>query len=383
MRSGAVDRATVFPIELFFDLVYVFAITQIAHLLLEHLEWRYALRAFIVLAAVWWAWIYTAWFTNWLDPRKAPTAIVIIILMFLSLVMSASIPEAFGHRGLGFAGGFVAMQLIRSLFFVWAVKGEEAHRARNFQRIFAWSAMAGVFWVGGALVEGTNREIVWLIAVAIELIGPLTSFALPVWGRSDTRQWDVDGKHLAERCSLFIIIALGESLLSTGRAFADHPITPEVATAFIFGFLSSVAFAWIYFYRFAGIAEHAVASSDNPGRFARSAYTYSHGVLVAGIVLAAVGDELVIAHPTGDVEPAVALVVLGCAAVYLLGMILFRATITGSIPYAMVAGIAVLAAVWFVHSAMTPLMLGIATALVVFAAAIITDRQNVRLQHSR
>jgi low temperature requirement protein LtrA len=153
--------------ELFFDLVYVFAITQLARLLLEQLSWRGAGQTAILLLAVWWAWIYTAWITNWFQPDHQLVRALLLATMLLSLVMSVALPEAFGRRGLVFAAAFVVMQTGRGLFAVVAL-GSEPGLRRNFQRILAWSAASGVFWLAGGLATGAARDWIWLAAVVFE-----------------------------------------------------------------------------------------------------------------------------------------------------------------------------------------------------------------------
>src|SRR5919202_974268 len=134
---GPRDHRVTF-MELFFDLVYVFAVTQLSHLLLEHLSVRGALQTLLLLLAVWWAWIYTAWLTNWLDPERRALRLMLLGVMLLSMVLSASLPEAFGERGWLFAGTYVAMQVGRSLFAVAAMRPQPRLR-RNFEGIACWS----------------------------------------------------------------------------------------------------------------------------------------------------------------------------------------------------------------------------------------------------
>src|SRR5919112_5668129 len=141
-REGGEQRAT--PLELFFDLVYVFAITQLSHLLLDHLTVEGALETLFLLLAVWVAWIYTTWTTNWFDPNQSPVRVMLIAIMVTSLIMSAVLPGAFGDRGLLFAGAFVALQLGRNLFILINTRDHPTLH-RNFQRIQVWLMLAGVF----------------------------------------------------------------------------------------------------------------------------------------------------------------------------------------------------------------------------------------------
>src|ERR671932_2102227 len=149
-RDGGEQRVT--PLELFFDLVYVFAITQLSHLLLDHLTVGGALETLFLLLAVWWAWVYTTWVANWFDPDRLPVRLMLVAVMLASLVMSVAIPEAIGERGLMFALAYVAIQVGRTVFAVLAL--DVSHPlSGGFWRILAWFAASGVLWVAGGLVE--------------------------------------------------------------------------------------------------------------------------------------------------------------------------------------------------------------------------------------
>lgn len=207
--------------ELFFDLVFVFAITQLSHFLLKHLTLMGAVQTGILFLAVWWVWIFTSWVTNWVDPERTPVRLMMYGLMLAGLVLSTSIPEAFEGRGLSFALAYVSMQVGRSLFMIWALKQHDWDNFRNFQRITAWLATSALFWLAGGLAEHDLRLWLWLIALAIEYVSPSLGFRTPGLGRSATTDWLVEGGHLAERCGLFVIIALGESILVTGATFSE------------------------------------------------------------------------------------------------------------------------------------------------------------------
>ncbi|MFT4036972.1 MAG: low temperature requirement protein A [Thermomicrobiales bacterium] len=376
LRAEGVHRSVVTPVELFFDLVYVFAITQLSHKLLEHFSVHGALQTAVLLLAVWWAWVYTAWFTNWFDPDQRGVRLVLIALMVASLLMSTSIPEAFAERGLLFAVAYVALQVGRSLFVIWAARDNEVLRT-NFTRLIIWSILAGAFWIAGALAEGPMREVLWVIAVLVDYAAPLTFFAVPGLGRSSTTDWNISGEHMAERAQLFVIIALGESILVTGATFADMEISLIEIAAFIVAFLGSVALWWIYFDRAAGDAAEAIAHSDDPGALARSAYTYIHLPIVAGIIVSAVGDELAIAHPGGHSSPELLLAVLGGPALYLAGHALFKYLVFHVVSIPRLVAIAVLAALWFIAADWQPIMVAVA-ALIVLVGVCVADARTVR-----
>lgn len=322
-QRGSHESSKVGMVELFFDLVFVFAITQLSHRLLAHLDLEGILQTALLLLAVWWVWIYTSWVTNWLDPERLPVRLCLFSLMLAGLVLSSSIPKAFSAAGLIFAIAYVAMQMGRTLFFLWAVRNEGVDRRRNFQRILAWLTLSGLFWIAGGLAEDSARWTWWLIALAIEIVSPSIYFWVPGLGRSRTSDWDVDGHHMAERCGLFVIIALGESLLVTGATFSELEWSIKAISAFLAAFLGSLAMWWIYFDTGAERATKRFAHSEDPGRIARIAYTYLHVLIVAGIIVNAVADELMLMHP-GHANGFVIAVIVGGPVLYLLGNALFK-----------------------------------------------------------
>jgi len=322
-RRGEAGGGRVGMVELFFDLVFVFAVTQLSHTLLADLSVRSALQVGLLLLGVWWVWVYTSWVTNWLDPERVPVRVCLFVLMLAGLVMSVSLPKAFGERGLAFAAAYVFMQVGRPLFFLWAVRGERIARVRNFQRIFVWASLAAVFWIAGALADGHARLASWVAALAIEVVGPALYFRVPGLGRSTLADWDVDGAHMAERCALFIIIALGESLLVSGATFATATWSAATIAAFVVAFVGTVSMWWLYFDKGEHAGVHRITTAADPGRHARVAYTYLHLPVVAGIIVSAVGDELVLAHP-GHATGAGIAVMVGGPALYLLGVGAFK-----------------------------------------------------------
>ncbi|MGF6153465.1 low temperature requirement protein A [Pseudomonas fluorescens] len=320
---GSQDSGKVGMIELFFDLVFVFAVTQLSHTLLAHLTIGGAVQVALMMVAVWWVWIFTSWVTNWLDPEKLPIRLGLFGLMVAGLLLSSSIPKAFTEHGVMFAAAFVFMQVGRTLFAIWAVRGEPLNMTRNFQRILAWMVLSGVFWISGALLEGDQRLACWALALLIELISPSLYFWVPGLGRSTLADWNVEGNHMAERCGLFVIIALGESLLVTGATFADLLLNWPVLAGFLIAVLGSVAMWWVYFDSGAERAHHRIVHSSDPGRQARIAYTYLHVLIVAGIIVSAVADELVLVHPEHASDAGIIVIVAG-PWLFLLGCALFK-----------------------------------------------------------
>jgi low temperature requirement protein LtrA len=362
-------HARVTYVELFFDLVFVFAVTQLSHTMLEHFTPLGMLQVGLLYVAIWWAWINTSWVTNWLEPQYPVVRVLLFVLMLTGLVMSTSIPKAFESRALAFALGFAASQAIRDLFMLWALRRHHAGNFRNFQRIFCWHLLALVFWIWGALAAPEMRLSLWLVAIAIDNIGPMAFYHVPGLGRSTIEDWDVEGGHMAERCGLFVIIALGESVLITGATFAGLDWNALTIAAFTQAFIGSIAMWWIYFNVGAERASEMISHADDPGRMARTAYTYLHLPIVAGIIVCAVADELVLAHPSGHSDLKLLIAGVGGPALYLIGNAMFKHTIYGWYPLSHLAGLLMLAILGAFHHMLSPLMLcGGATAVLVIVA---------------
>ena len=370
-RNGGEQRVT--PLELFFDLVYVFAVTQLSHLLLEHLSLRGVLETLMLFLGVWGVWVYTAWFTNWFHPDRLPVRLVLVAVMLASLLMSVAIPEAFGKRGLMFALAYVAIQVGRTAFTFIALRnslGTSHPLSRTFQRILTWFMGAGVLWIIGGLLEGEARYAVWLLALAVDYSGPVVGYYIPALGRSRTGEWTIEGGHFAERCQLFVIIALGESILVTGTTFAEIEASALAVLAFVVAFLGSVALWWIYFSRSAEAARAVIASSEDPGRLGRSAYTYFHMPMIAGIIAIAAADELTVAHPGEPGTLATITLTLGGTALFVAGHALFKWAVFGVLPWSHAVAVAALMALIPVGFAMPTLALSGAAALIVVGLAV-------------
>src|SRR3954451_15846232 len=294
--DGAPRRAT--SLELFYDLAFVFAITQVSHLLLTHLTWAGAGQSLVVLAVVWWAWNYTTWVTNELDAESPVVRVLVLAVMLLSLLLAVAVPKAFGDRALLFAGCYVAIQVGRHTFLAFATAERGSRERDRAERILIWFVAAGVLWIAGALADGSARTVLWLVALALDYGAPLVTFWVPGRPRLRPEAWEVGTEHFAERFQLFIIIALGESIVITGATTSELDLTTARVAAFGLAFLVTAALWWLYFSLVATIAQRRLAHAANRTVLARDAYTYLHSVIVAAIILTAVGDELVIAHPT-------------------------------------------------------------------------------------
>ncbi|MGC4026938.1 MAG: low temperature requirement protein A [Mesorhizobium sp.] len=355
--------------ELFFDLVYVFAVTQLSHELLTNLTLSGVIQTLILWFAVWLGWQYTCWMTNWFDPETPQIRYLLFGLMLLALLMSSSIPGAFEERGLVFAAAYVAIQAGRTAYIVWLL-GRDHPLSPNYRRILGWLCISAVFWIAGGFADHWTRAALWTIAVACEYLSPMFGFAFPGLGRSTTRDWTIEGGHLAERCQLFVIVALGETLLATGATLAhaeswDIPIL----SAMLATFLGTLAMWWLYFGTSSKDATDKIIGSDDPGRIGAN-FHYAHAILVAGIIATAVGNDLVLAHPHDELKLVYAATLVGGPIIYLLGSAVYKRVVYGVAPISHIASIIVLAVLLLLTGHVDLLTMGWITTLVMLGAGL-------------
>lgn len=376
MLRGTEGRADhVSPFELFFDLVFVFAITQLSHTLLDHLTIEGVAQTVLLLVVVWQVWVTTAWVTNWFDPDHPAVRLMLVGVMLASLFMSVAIPDAFSERALMFGAAVAVIHTGRAAFAYFALRAERGPGTpltRTFQRTLLWHSAAGVFWIAGGLASGVWLYVAWGIAVAMNIGAPMFGYFVPGLGSSRTGDWPVQGFHFAERCRLFIIIALGESFVATGGSYADSGASPAATAAFFVAFVSSVALWWVYFTRNEA-AGRVLQGSRDPGRLARSAYTYLHLPMVAGIIAIAAADELVVAHPNDPASVASVSLTVGGAVLFLLAHALFEHLVFGSPPLSHLIAVGVLVAL---------IPLGAVVSGVLFSAAVALTLLGLAAWHS-
>jgi low temperature requirement protein LtrA len=356
--------------ELFFDLVFVFAVTQISHTLLAHFSPLGVLQVTLLFLAVWWVWVFTSWITNWLNPEKTPVRLLLFAMMLGGLVLSTSIPAAFEARGLWFAIAYAAMQVGKTIFLWLSTPPSRPRTRMNAIRIAAWLSMSAIFWIAGGVMEGQSRLTLWAIALAIEYISPAVRFWIPRYGASSVADWVIEGGHMAERCALFVIIALGESVVVTGATIAELAWSAENLIAFVTVLAGSIAMWWIYFHVGAEAGSEQISRSSEPGRLARLAYTYLHMPIVAGIIVSAVADELVLKHPGGHSDPKTVISAIGGPLLFLFGTILFKHSFRGFLQLSHGAGIIALGVLAWFASELSPLMLSILTTAIMIVVAV-------------
>ncbi len=359
--------------ELFFDLVFVFAITQVSHTLLAQYNLQGALETGLLFLAVWWVWIYSTWVLNRLDPDQPQVRVLLFLLMAAGLFLSMALPQAFGDRGLVFALAYVGMQVGRTLFVWVAAKGDDALRS-TYLRIMIWFLAAAVFWIAGALADGELRLLLWVLALGIEYAGPWAGYLVPGIGRDVSANWSVKGGHIAERCGLFVIICLGETLLVSGATFARLAWDTAGTLAFLAAVGQALAMWWVYFHIGHKRGTHHIEHSDNPGQLARLAYTYLHIPIVAGIVVGAVASERAIAHPGDAGMLAESASAIGGLALFLLGNGLFKRVSAGNFPLSHWVGLGLCCAAVAVGPVTTLLGLNLAALAILIVVAVWEQR---------
>jgi low temperature requirement protein LtrA len=377
---GEEQRATM--LELFYDLVFVFAITQVSHLLLDNLSWAGAGHAALALLVVWWAWNYTTWVTNELDPDSTVVRLLLIGIMLASLLMAVAIPEAFGDYGLLFAGSYVAIQIGRHTFLTFASADAGTIERERAARILVWFVAAGILWIVGGFAEGSTRTALWVAALAIDYVAPLVLYWIPGRPPLSHSTWEVETSHFAERFQLFVIIALGETIVITGATTTALGLDLATVVAFGLAFLGTAALWWLYFGFVATIAQRRLELATDRTRVARDAYTYLHAVIVAGIVLSAVGDELVIAHPTDELPNDELAVVVAGPALYLLGHVVLRLRLAGTISVKRLTGAIACLAIAVV-GLVAPALVVAALLVGVLVAVIVAERIAERRREAR
>ncbi|SCL20002.1 Low temperature requirement protein LtrA [Micromonospora rhizosphaerae] len=367
LRRPEEPRATY--LELFFDLVFVFALARLSQELLEHLNWSGAFQTLVLLLALWAVWANTARLTDRLNPQQPLIQLLVIATMFGTLLMAAAAPEAFGEQGLVFAGVYVATQIGRNAGAVLLLRGHKGRRV--FARQLFWFGVSAVPWIAGAVTHDTARAVLWALAVAVEYVSFALGLPTPRLGRSFERvaEFAISAEHLAERYRQLFIIGLGELILVTGLTFSRGRFEPDRVSAVVFAFATTALMWRIYIHRAGGLLAEAIAASPDPHRAAVTTMR-AHLLMVAGIVAIAVGDELVIEHPLGHTPSVWIIVILGGPALFLAGRGMFEYEVFGRVSRSRPIGVLVLAAISPAAFFLPPLLVAMAPALVLAGIAI-------------
>ncbi|MFC0506613.1 low temperature requirement protein A [Micromonospora costi] len=382
MRGGAAallrrpedPRATF--LELFFDLVFVFALAALSAGLSADLSGRGAFQTLVLLFALWSVWTSTAGLTDRLDPQQPVVQLLVLATMFGTLLMAAVTPEAFGEQGLFFAVTFVTTQIGRTVLAMLMLRGHAAWRA--FARLLFWHCLAAVPWIAGALAHGGQRGVLWALAVAAEYVALALGLPTPRLGRAFMQgpEFAISGEHLAERYRQLFIIGLGELVLVTGLTIRDNPIGPGRIAAVVVAFATTALLWRIYIHRAGGLLAEAIGAARDPVR-ASIWSLYAHLLMVAGIVPGAVAVELVITHPSGRTSPAWVTVILGGPALFLVGRSMFEYAVFGRVSRDRVIGVVALAASAPAMVLLPPLAVAVVPALVLASIAV-SDARRAR-----
>ncbi len=312
LREG--ERVT--PLELFFDLVFVLAITQCTALMSHHPTWSGLAQGLLVLGMLWWAWTGYSWLTSVIDPEEGAVRLVMFGAMAALLLVSLCVPEAFGSLALAFALIYGAVRVAHIGLFILASPDDDGLR-HSVLGLAVSTFVAVVLLACASLFDGLAQGALWALALFLDMGGPY------LFG---SEGWRLVPGHFAERHGLIVIIALGESVVAIGVG-AEHTLDLGIGTAAVLGVALTAAMWWIYFDIVAIVSARRLAEAE-PGKarneMARDSYSYLHLIMVAGIVLAALGLKLTIGHFGDHLQAVPAFALLGGVAVYLLGLVGFR-----------------------------------------------------------
>jgi low temperature requirement protein LtrA len=332
-----VGEQRVSPLELFFDLIFVLSFTQVTLKMAEDPGWANLGEGILILAAVWWAWAAYGWLTNSIDPDENVNRICVFAAMGAMLLVSLTIPDAFGDRGVLFGCSYFFVRAMHLVLYVRNTR--EAEEPNDLQAILK---LAPGFLFGSALLivagllDDGARASVWIIAILVDWSTPL------LFG---TAEFNLDPRHFAERHGLIVLIALGESVLAVGAA-AGFTVSTGQAFAAVFGIAAVAALWWAYFDVVAIVAERRLSEAlpGEQGPLARDAYSYLHYPLIAGIVLLALGLKETLADTGNELDTVPAIALCCGPALYLIGHIAFRERVLGTFsPHRALASVALLA----------------------------------------
>lgn len=359
-RRGEPDYPTF--LELFFDLVYIFMLSRLSAGLAGDLTVRGAARTAVLLMAAWWVWVLTAWLTDLFNPRLPVIQAAVLAVMFGALLMAIAVPYAFADYGWLLVAAYFGIHLVRDAVLIPGTRVNRPIQARSI-RVFFWFGVTALPWVAGVFVHGTARLVLWSVAVVVDLGSARLGWPTPKLGRTELASQIFTGTHLSERHREIFIISLGELVLSCGIGLAGSGFQAgRVATSFV-GFASAVVLFQLYFHRVRQLlAPPAVTVVERvrPG----TSTSYSHLVMVAGVLVMSTGVSLVIDQPFGAAPAAWIAAILGGPALFLLGSCLFDAVLTGRVLWSRALGIVVLCLIGPVMAPLPPLAILVVANLV-------------------
>jgi low temperature requirement protein LtrA len=371
LRGRGSSQQTTF-LELFFDLAFVFTFFQLSHDLVAHLSWSGAAGTLLLLLAMIRIWTGTTWVTDRVDPMAPPVQLLVSLTLLGVLVLAVLLPRAFGGYGLSFAVVYVSVQLGRFLFLVFILRGQRVQRLP--WRALVWSAMSAPVWIVGAFTHGLTRGLLWVVALAVDFAGIALNFPVPGVGVS---QWEppATAQHLTDRFRQFFIIALGELILVSGQTLSGLGVAPQRMTAFVVSIATTALLLRIYIYRAGQLLSAAFAKAQMSIRFTQWVSS-THVIMVTGIVVTAVGADLVITHPSGSTAPAWGVVILGGPALFVAGRVGFEYTVFARVTRDRPVGVLLLAALIPAARLVPPLVVAV-VAMAILAGIAFADTTRI------
>ena len=304
------------PLELFFDLVLVFAITQVTNLMSDDPTWHGVGRGLLVLAALWWAWTGYAWLTNTLEPEEGPVRAGMFAAMAAMLVVALAVPEAFDDNAVLFGAAFL---IVRLLFLgLYSIAGKrDPDLLAAVLRLVPASISGPILILVAGFFDGRTQAAIWVLALLVDYLGVLV-------GRM--QGWHVSPAHFAERHGLIVIIALGESVVSIGIGAAGIPLTAGIVATAILGIVIIAALWWAYFDVYAVGAQQRLSATHGVERaqLARDYYSYLHMPMIAGVVLFALGLKKTVEHVDDPLATVPAVALCGGLSLYFLTHVALR-----------------------------------------------------------
>jgi low temperature requirement protein LtrA len=366
------------PLELFFDLVFVFAITRITSLMAHDLSWTSIGQGLLVLAALWWGWAAYAWLTNHVAGEDFRARLVVFVAMGAMTLVALAVPDAFGDHALLFALGYFVMRMAH-LGLYWVASREEPEVHVAVARLLPTGINGPLLLIAAAFTDGALQATLWVVALAIDYGGP---FVTGVAG------YRVHPAHFAERFSLIVIIALGESIVAIGVGAGDEALDTAIAVAAVLALVASAGLWWAYFDLVAPVANRRLGELQGVARntLARDSFAYLHLPMIAGIELFALGVEQVVGHVDEALKLEASLALFGGVALYLLAHVAFRLRNVGTVNWQRLATAIVLLACVPLGIELEALSaLGVTCALIAVLIAYETlrfsaDRARVRME---
>ena len=365
------DRADVTPLELFFDLVFVLALTQCTALMAHEPTWEGIAKGLLVLGVLWWAWTAYAWLTSIVDPEEGTVRLAMFAAMAALLVIALCVPEAFDDLGLVFAGGYMVVRAAQIMLMRLGSRDDPNLRQSTNGLAIGTAIGTGLLVVASQL-DGIEQGALWAIALGLDMAEPYFFGA---------EGWKLVPDHFAERHGLIIIIALGESIVAIGVG-ADEALTFGISAAAVIGVALAATLWWAYFDVVALAAEHRLQEADpvTQSRLARDSYTYLHFPMVTGIILFALGVKEALLGESHELSSVAAVSLCGGVALYLVALSAFKRRNYGSYNYPRLVAAAVLVALTPLAGTLDAVL---ALALVAAVTAVLIAYETLRYAAAR